>query len=168
MRSCGGQGADPLVELDVRGLAGTAALAARAARAAHLALADPDVEHRAQRFRRWFLDHVLPVFDEVDVLVSAATPWPATRIGETETDLGGDTVIVARSLGFLTQPFSLIGLPALVAPTQGAGGLPMGIQLVAPPWREDLILRAAAQLERAGISHAPVAASFRQNGDAGT
>lgn len=121
--------------------------------------------HQAQRFRRWFLRHVLEVFDDVDVLISAATPWPATRIGQTNNELAGEEIIVARSLGFLTQPFSLIGLPALVAPVHRPGGLPVGVQLVAAPWREDLILRAAASLERAGIAAAPVAAAFSRPGE---
>jgi AtzE family amidohydrolase len=122
--------------------------------------------HQAQRFRRWFLSQVLEVFNEVDVLVTAATPWPATLIGQTEEGLNGDQLIVARSLGFLTQPFTLIGLPAMVAPIPRDGDLPIGVQIVAAPWREDLILRAASQLERAGISHAPVAAGFQQSVDA--
>jgi AtzE family amidohydrolase len=117
--------------------------------------------NQAQRFRRWFLGQVLEVFDECDVLISAATPWPATRIGQKEHDLKGTQQIVARTLGFLTQPFSLIGLPTLVAPVPRDGALPVGVQIVAAPWREDLVFRAAAQLERSGISFAPVPDAFR-------
>ena len=121
--------------------------------------------HQAQRFRHWFLRQVLEIFNEVDILISAATPWPATLIGKKEEGLNGDQLIVARSLGFLTQPFSLIGLPAVVAPIPREGALPIGVQIVAAPRREDLVLRAASQLERAGLSHAPVAAAFQQSED---
>ena len=118
--------------------------------------------HQAQRFRRWFLGQVLDVFNEVDVLLSAATPWPATLIGQREHDLNDEKLIVARTLGYLTQPISLIGLPAVVAPIERDGELPVGVQIVAAPWREDLVLRAAAQLEQSGVSRAPVATAFQQ------
>ncbi len=35
--------------------------------------------------------------------------------------------------------------------------LPIGVQLIAAPWREDLVLRVAHQLQLAGVVHAPVA-----------
>lgn len=35
--------------------------------------------------------------------------------------------------------------------------LPLGEQLVAAPWREDLLLRAARALERAGVAGSPTA-----------
>jgi AtzE family amidohydrolase len=116
--------------------------------------------HQAQRFRRWFLGQVLDIFNDVDILISAATPWPATLIGQKEHGLNGNQLMVARTLGYLTQPISLIGLPAVVAPIPGEGVLPMGVQIAAAPWREDLVLRAASQLERSGLSHAPLAAGF--------
>jgi amidase/aspartyl-tRNA(Asn)/glutamyl-tRNA(Gln) amidotransferase subunit A len=35
--------------------------------------------------------------------------------------------------------------------------LPVGVQIIAAPWREDLVLRVAQQLEAAGVVNAPVA-----------
>jgi amidase/aspartyl-tRNA(Asn)/glutamyl-tRNA(Gln) amidotransferase subunit A len=35
----------------------------------------------------------------------------------------------------------------------GTAGLPIGVQVIAPPWREDLALRAARVLEQAGVAH---------------
>jgi Asp-tRNA(Asn)/Glu-tRNA(Gln) amidotransferase A subunit family amidase len=35
--------------------------------------------------------------------------------------------------------------------------LPMGVQIIAPAWREDLALQVAAWLERAGVVRAPLA-----------
>jgi amidase/aspartyl-tRNA(Asn)/glutamyl-tRNA(Gln) amidotransferase subunit A len=40
----------------------------------------------------------------------------------------------------------------------GHGALPIGVQVIAAPWREDLVLRAAAALEARGAVRAPVAA----------
>lgn len=49
-----------------------------------------------------------------------------------------------------TQPFNLSGLPvAVVRCGTAAGGLPIGVQVVAGPWREDVALAAAGALERA-------------------
>jgi Asp-tRNA(Asn)/Glu-tRNA(Gln) amidotransferase A subunit family amidase len=36
---------------------------------------------------------------------------------------------------------------------QGTGGLPIGVQLIAAPWNEHLVLRAAAALQKAGVAH---------------
>ena len=48
------------------------------------------------------------------------------------------------------MPFDFTGQPAISLPMHWNGdGLPIGVQLVAPPWREDLLLRVAAQLEAA-------------------
>ena len=62
-------------------------------------------------------------------------------------------------MGLLTQPLSCIGLPVCAVPVWGAhASLPIGVQIIAAPWREDLALRAAAVLEAAGICRAPIAA----------
>jgi aspartyl-tRNA(Asn)/glutamyl-tRNA(Gln) amidotransferase subunit A len=51
----------------------------------------------------------------------------------------------------LAQPISCVGLPVVTVPVAGVSALPIGVQLIAAPWREDLCLRAAAHLERAGV-----------------
>jgi len=53
---------------------------------------------------------------------------------------------------------SCIGLPVCAVPVWGAHpALPIGVQVIAAPWREDLVLRVAAVLESAGVAQAPVA-----------
>ena len=54
-----------------------------------------------------------------------------------------------------TQPLSFIGLPVVTVPVDMPGGLPVGIQIIAAPWREDVALRIAHALERMGIAAAP-------------
>ncbi|MFY9512143.1 MAG: AtzE family amidohydrolase, partial [Rubrivivax sp.] len=62
-------------------------------------------------------------------------------------------------MGLLTQPVSCIGLPVCTVPVWGAHAtLPVGVQLIAAPWREDLVLRVARHLQQQGVVHAPVAA----------
>ena len=61
-------------------------------------------------------------------------------------------------MGLLTQPISCIGLPVCCVPVWITGEpLPIGVQLIAAPWREDLVLRAAAALQARGVVRAPVA-----------
>jgi Asp-tRNA(Asn)/Glu-tRNA(Gln) amidotransferase A subunit family amidase len=54
------------------------------------------------------------------------------------------------SLGLLTQPLSCIGLPVVCVPVCQAGALPIGVQVIAAPWREVLALQVSAYLERIG------------------
>jgi aspartyl-tRNA(Asn)/glutamyl-tRNA(Gln) amidotransferase subunit A len=57
------------------------------------------------------------------------------------------------NLGLFTQPFSAIGLPVCSVPLWLTGSaLPIGVQVVAAPWREDLCLRVAQQLEQQGVA----------------
>ena len=55
-----------------------------------------------------------------------------------------------------------IGLPVVTVPLWGcnpaAPHLPIGVQVIAAPWREDLALRVAQRLQHLGVVHAPVAA----------
>jgi 1-carboxybiuret hydrolase len=117
---------------------------------------------QAQRFRRWFAAQMIELFRDVDVIVCAATPRGAPLIGEEFFDLNGTRQPSRPSLGLLTQPISFIGLPVVVAPIQNAAGngMPIGVQLIAAPWREEACLRVAWTLEQAGVATAPVAKAF--------
>jgi aspartyl-tRNA(Asn)/glutamyl-tRNA(Gln) amidotransferase subunit A len=112
----------------------------------------------AQRFRRWFHGQMLTLFQSVDIILAPATPCRAPRIGQTEFTLGGKTMAIRPNMGVFTQPISFIGLPVVAAPIWLDDGLPLGVQIIAAPWREDRALRAARALERAGIARAKVAA----------
>jgi len=116
----------------------------------------PHVE-RAQRFRRWYRARVLALFETVDVILAPATPCRAPRGGQTHFVLDGVTLPVRANIGVFTQPISFIGLPVVAAPIRLDAGLPLGVQVIAAPWREDLALRVAHHLERMGVSASPVA-----------
>ena len=66
--------------------------------------------------------------------------------------LDGQTVLVRPNLGLFTQPFSFIGLPVVAVPLPG--DMPIGVQVITAPWREDLALRVARALEAAGVARA--------------
>jgi AtzE family amidohydrolase len=102
---------------------------------------------QAQRLRRWFSAEVRQVFEEVDVLLAPATPTAATRIGQETMTIRGREMPLRPNMGMLTQPLSFIGLPVAVAPVGRSRGLPLGVQIVAPAWREDSCLRVASAIE---------------------
>ena len=114
---------------------------------------------QAQRVRRWFALRAAELFAEVDVLLAPATPCVAPAIGTEWLDINGQRLPARPSLGLLTQPISCIGLPVCAVPVWGVHAtLPIGVQVIAAPWREDLVLRVAHALEAAGVVRAPVAA----------
>jgi AtzE family amidohydrolase len=106
---------------------------------------------RAQRVRRHFLGQALVLLERFDVLLAPATPFPAQLIGQSHIELGGQTVLVRAHAGMYAQPISFIGLPVIVVPMVRPGALPVGVQLIAAPWREDRLFAAAARLEASGI-----------------
>lgn len=116
---------------------------------------------QAQRVRAAYRAGVLRLFDEVDVIIAPATPFVATTIGQQTIEIDGETMPVRPNLGIYTQPISCIGLPVIAAPIADPvaigtpGGMPIGIQIIAAPWREDLCARVAAALVRAGICASP-------------
>ena len=119
----------------------------------------------AQRVRRQCLDDALELFEHYDVLLAPATPMPATPIGTETIEINGTKLPCRPSIGLLTQPVSCIGLPVCVAPVwPGAvaparddAHMPIGVQIIAAPWREDLCLAVARQLEAAGVASTRIA-----------
>src|SRR5580704_11226261 len=109
---------------------------------------------KAQKFRRWYREQVLKLFTDIDAIVAPATPCTAPFIGQ-ETFMFGDTELPVRAnLGLYTQPISFIGLPVVAVPVP-LSPLPMGVQIIAAPWREDIALRIAHALETKGVVAAP-------------
>ena len=111
---------------------------------------------QAQRFRKWFYDQVMRVFEDVDIILAPATPTHATTIGADTFDLNGQQVPSRPSMGLLTQPLSFIGLPIVTVPVPQSGQLPIGVQVIARPWHEAEALRVAAWLEDRGVAQSPV------------
>lgn len=60
-----------------------------------------------------------------------------------------EAMITARGFASFTGMFNATGQPAISLPLAEHDGLPVGIQFAAPIWREDLLIRLAAQLEQA-------------------
>jgi amidase len=61
-----------------------------------------------------------------------------------------DAMLKARELATFTGIFNATGQPAISVPMEmSEEGLPIGIQFVAPMWREDILIQLAGELERA-------------------
>ncbi len=112
---------------------------------------------KAHNVRPTFIKHYNRAFTEVDVLAMPTVPIKAPRYRQPENyeeaiehtlfggQLGLDLGLVIRNMG----PFNLTGHPALSVPCGKVAGLPIGLMLVAPHFREDQLLRVAAAYQRA-------------------
>jgi amidase len=86
-----------------------------------------------------FRTRMLAFMASFDVIVCPTSPGPANLHGE-----GLDTMFS------YTLPFSLSGQPCVVVPSaRSTEGLPIGVQVVGPMWREDVVLAVAGYLEHA-------------------
>jgi len=92
-----------------------------------------------------------------DVLVCPVAPGPAPRHGEAPAEGGEGPPAAGYDWLNFASAFSVAGLPAAVVRAGEEGGLPIGVQIVANPFREDLALLAAARVEAAlgGFQPAP-------------
>ncbi len=112
----------------------------------------------AHRFRAWFRAEMRKLFETVDVILAPATPFHAPRSGTKTVTLDGVELPVRANIGLFTQPISFVGLPVVAVPAWLPGAsLPIGVQVIAPAWREDVALRVAHQLAVTGVCAAPVA-----------
>jgi aspartyl-tRNA(Asn)/glutamyl-tRNA(Gln) amidotransferase subunit A len=109
---------------------------------------------KAQKFRRWYRGEVLKLFDSVDAVLAPATPFTAPRIGQQTMMLDGAEVPLRPNIGIFTQPISFIGLPVVAVPVP-LQPLPIGVQVIAAPWREDVALRIAYALEMDNVAQSP-------------
>jgi AtzE family amidohydrolase len=109
---------------------------------------------QAQRFRRVYREKVNALFEDWDVLLTPATPVSATTIGTEWLDLNGQQLPSRAAMGLLTQPISFAGCPVVVAPMwpNGTEGMPIGVQVIAAPWREEAAFRVAHVLSQSGAA----------------
>jgi aspartyl-tRNA(Asn)/glutamyl-tRNA(Gln) amidotransferase subunit A len=104
----------------------------------------------AQRVRAVLTREFSKIWKHLDCLMTPATPIPAPKIGEMSVAFGSFTEDVRSAATRLTRPFNVLGWPALALPCGFTNaGLPIGLQVVAPPQQEDSLLQAGAALEDA-------------------
>jgi aspartyl-tRNA(Asn)/glutamyl-tRNA(Gln) amidotransferase subunit A len=115
---------------------------------------------RAHRARRLLKERFAAVFQQIDLLAAPTTPIVAFPLDATMAAVhdakSGETVErpVAVLMMRLTSPGNVTGLPAISVPGGfTSAGLPIGFQLVARPFEEDLLLGAAYAYEQATRWH---------------
>ena len=107
---------------------------------------------RALQVRHSYHKNILSLFNHVDIIVAPATPCVAPKIGQKTLTINGNEQALRPNLGYFTQAISAAGLPSCVVPTMNKETqLPIGVQIIAAPWREDLCLRIARNLEKKGF-----------------
>jgi aspartyl-tRNA(Asn)/glutamyl-tRNA(Gln) amidotransferase subunit A len=121
---------------------------------------------QAQRVRRHAYLEAMALFERFDLLIAAAAPAVAPRVGQETLLINGRSIPTKAGLGVLTQPISCIGLPVCTVPVWPGEGdspteraLPVGVQLIGAPWREGLCLAVARTLEQAEVTTAADAES---------
>ena len=97
---------------------------------------------RAQKVRTLIKQDFANAFEEVDIIASPTSP-------STAFDLGSriDDPMAMYQSDLMTLPASLAGLPCLSVPCGFVDGLPVGLQLIAPPFEEARLFRAAYAYE---------------------
>ena len=103
---------------------------------------------KAQRVRTLIAQEFRDAFEEFDALVTPTSPSVAFKLGE-KTD---DPVQMYLN-DVLTMPANIAGIPAISLPAGLAGGLPVGLQLLAAPLREETLFQAAYAYEQATAWH---------------
>jgi aspartyl-tRNA(Asn)/glutamyl-tRNA(Gln) amidotransferase subunit A len=110
----------------------------------------------AQRLRKSMQRKFAQVWSGVDCLIVPTTPNTAPRVGDTTVKLDGREEDVRLATTRLVRSLNLLGLPALSIPCGLSGeGLPIGLQIVGPPFEEALLLRVGAAMEDGGVGIPP-------------
>jgi len=110
---------------------------------------------KAQQVRTLIRQDFLDAFDKVDIIATPTSPIPAFKIGEK-----ADDPITMYLSDIFTIALNLAGLPGMSQPCGFVGGLPVGLQWIAPAWREDVLLAAGSAYEAATDWTTKAPASF--------
>jgi Asp-tRNA(Asn)/Glu-tRNA(Gln) amidotransferase A subunit family amidase len=111
-----------------------------------------EVEQRRRELQK-IRGEIKRVFENVDVLVTPTAPIPAPTIAELKEN---PDLLRPRELLLLrnTRPANMWGLPAISVPCGfTSAGLPIGLQIIGPHWREDKVLQLAYAYEHATAWH---------------
>ena len=104
---------------------------------------------KAQQLRTLFRQDFQQAFSQCEAIVTPVAPVPAFRLGERLDD-----PLHMYLADIFTIPVNLAGLPAISVPCGfSPQGLPIGLQIMAPPFGEETILQVAAAFEAATDFH---------------
>jgi aspartyl-tRNA(Asn)/glutamyl-tRNA(Gln) amidotransferase subunit A len=103
---------------------------------------------RAQKVRTLIKRDFERAFERCDVLVAPTAPSTAFKLGEKISD-----PLQMYMSDVYTIPINLAGLPAMSIPCGFVDGLPVGLQLIAPPLQEERLFAVAGAYQRATDWH---------------
>lgn len=109
----------------------------------------------ALRAKRDVAEDFAAAFEHVDAVIAPTSPITAPLIGESEVHVAGQRETAVRAeLLRLTRPANITGHPAISIPCGFTPqGLPVGLQLIGPPWSEGRLLAVALAYEQFTDSH---------------
>jgi aspartyl-tRNA(Asn)/glutamyl-tRNA(Gln) amidotransferase subunit A len=104
----------------------------------------------AQRLRRIMRQEFAAVWRQADCLFTPTTPTAAPRIGQAAIEINGEAEDVRLASTRLVRALNVLGLPAVSLPCGfDRLGLPLGLQIAGPAFKEASLLRVAAAVESA-------------------
>ncbi len=102
----------------------------------------------AQRLRSLYRQQFDQIWRTIDVIVSPTTPITAPLLTETSVQIKGQSEDVRLASTRLVRAWNFLGEPAMSLPCgQDSRGLPIGIQLVSPPFSDARLLQIANTME---------------------
>jgi aspartyl-tRNA(Asn)/glutamyl-tRNA(Gln) amidotransferase subunit A len=111
---------------------------------------------QAQKLRRMIADDFQACFQHCDLIAGPVAPTVAWKLGAQAAD-----PLQAYLADIFTLPASLAGLPGMSVPAgTGAGGMPVGLQLIGNYFDEGRLLHTAHSLQQATDFHTPVPPGF--------
>ena len=102
---------------------------------------------KAQKVRTLIKRDFDEAFTHCDVIIAPTAPTVAFKIGEVSDPL------VMKQNDILTIPANMAGIPAISLPCGFSHGLPIGLQIMAPAFGEEVLLRTAYAYEQANDWH---------------
>ncbi|KUM24031.1 amidase [Mesorhizobium loti] len=112
---------------------------------------------KAKRFVEVYRQETNKLFDEVDLILTPATPEIAQKVGTVTVTRNGVNEAIGNAITRFTTFFNMTGHPALTMPcAMHTEGLPIGLQLVGRYFDEKTVLQAAHAIERSGRFSIPL------------
>jgi aspartyl-tRNA(Asn)/glutamyl-tRNA(Gln) amidotransferase subunit A len=105
---------------------------------------------KAEQVRHLLIRDFRHVLQEADFILGPTVPVTAPQIGQANVEIAGGQESALAVTWRLTYPYNLTGLPAITVPCGfDSDGLPIGLQLAARPFEEQIIIHAAHCYEMA-------------------
>jgi len=102
----------------------------------------------AQRLRRLYQGEWAKVWEHVDFVFTPTAPITAPKIGQTTVEIDGVAEDVRLATTRFVRAANVIGLPSLSVPLASESSLPIGLQIIGPPFSEASVLALATLLAK--------------------